>query len=145
MKKSAKHLLISIVIMLTIVFISIPIAFAEIEWAFPILTFLCRLDVLYFIISIIMCISTYNPNPNKEKKVKEDKKTSYYYHTLDINNGEQDTKKTKETKKKFTFKTEQDRLYEEATKYFGKAYVKYRDKASVVEEYLEEEGSMWKK
>lgn len=67
------------------------------------------------------------------------------FHTLDINNGEQDTKKTKETKKKFIFKTEQDRLYEEAIKYFGKLHVKYRDKASVVEEYLEEEGSMWKK
>ena len=89
-----------------------------------------------------MCSSTYKPNPNKEKKVKEDKKTSYYYHTLDINNGEQDTKKTKEAKKKFIFKTEHDRLYEEATKYFGKSYVKYRDKASVVEEYLEEDGSM---
>lgn len=143
MKKSAKHLLISIVIMLTIVFISIPIAFAEMKWAFPILTFLCRLDVLYFIISIIMCIFTYKPNPNKEKKVKEDKKISYYYNSLDINNGKQDTKKTKETKKKF--KTEQDRLYEEATKYFGKSYVKYKDKSTVVEEYLEEDGSMWKK
>lgn len=74
MRKSAKHLLISIVIMLTIVFISIPIAFAEIEWVFPILTFLCRLDVLYFIISIIMCISTYKPNPNKEKKLRKIRK-----------------------------------------------------------------------
>ncbi len=144
MKNSTKHLLISIVIMLTIVFISIPVAFAEINWIFPILTFFCISDVLYLVIAIIMCIATYKPNPQKKKKVEKKKIITYdySYHSSNTNVEKNDTKEEQKPKKKFVYKTENDRLYEEAVKYFGKSYVKYRDKASVIEEYLDEEGSM---
>lgn len=37
------------------------------------------------------------------------------------------------------FKTYDDKLYEDAVKYFGKSYVENRSKAEVIKEYLKED------
>lgn len=44
--------------------------------------------------------------------------------------------KPKTKRKKYVYRTPDDKLYDEAVKYFGKSYVKHRSKDDVIEEYL---------
>lgn len=155
-KKILKHLLISICLILGIVFISIPIAINKTESVYPYLTWLMRLSVGYFFITLILLIFKTKSNiiktvskTKKDKEMQKDRKVVKETNK-DINIIKHEIKdeekklhiESNKAKKKFTYKTETDRLYEEAVKYFGKAYVKNRFKNEVVEEYLKETGSI---
>ena len=115
-----------------------------------------RLSVGYFFITLILLIfkiksyiikTVFKTKKDKEmqkdrKVVKEtNKDTNIIKHEFKDEEKKLHIESNKD-KKKFTYKTETDRLYEEAVKYFGKAYVKNRFKNEVVEEYLKETGSI---
>ena len=73
-KKILKHLLISICLILGIVFISIPIAINKTESVYPYLTWLMRLSVGYFFITLILLIFKTKSNIIKTvSRTKKDK------------------------------------------------------------------------
>lgn len=80
-KKILKHLLVSICLILGIVFISIPIAINKTESVYPYLTWLMRLSVGYFFITLILLIFKTKSNiiktvskTKKDKEIQKDRK-----------------------------------------------------------------------
>lgn len=136
-KKNTNHLIISIIILGIILFISIPASLLEIKIIYPILTWLCRLDILYLLVSLIILIVKKISKLKLNKTNKKEKKKYISIEKYDI----ESKQKTYKTHKK-DFKTDYDRLYDEAVKYFGKYYVKNRNKYDVIDEYLNEKGSI---
>lgn len=83
MKTQTKHLMLSVAIMLFIVFISIPIAFLKIERLYPIMTWSCRLDCIYFFVALGIYIATYKPK-ERMQKAKKTMKHDYSYDTKEV-------------------------------------------------------------
>ena len=88
------------------------------------------ISVIYFIVCVYKNYAKNTVDNNEEEKPKK--------IVFDKDLFERKEKPKKE-KKKFVFKTENDRLYEEAVKYFGKSYSKGINKYDLIEEYLKED------
>ena len=94
-----------------------------------------RIVVLYFVILLLLLGWTYE-SKNTIKQNKSSDKNDKLINNLKIENADKINKEIKPIRKS---KTEKDRLYEEAVKYYGKYYVKNWSKADVIEEYLKED------
>lgn len=144
-RKMLKHLIISIVLFYILTILGALLNVSEHEYIFNLLTFLLFLDGLYIITSFILlmiAIIKYNKSKPKQKKINKNDITYHY----NLNNDNCSNKeKIKKEKKKISIKFSDDRIYEEAVKHYGKSYVKNKDKADVVDEYLNEEKEMFEK
>lgn len=141
--KWIKHLMKSIIILSITILIAVIFSNSNITWIYIAITFIGLFDMIYFFISLIMCFNKLDKN-KKNNQTQNIRKYNYdELKNIEVDIPDNNANKTKEykQKKKFVFKTSDDRIYEEAVKYFGKAYVKNRSKAEVIEEYLHEDKS----
>lgn len=125
-------MLASLSIFVGLIIIALIFSQTDIVWIFIAITFLGLFDLIYILISAMYFVKSSNYkfiNKSKDKVVNINKDNN---QNTNINNNNKE-------QKKFIFKTYDDKLYEEAVKYFGKSYVKNRSKAEVIEEYLKED------
>lgn len=135
-----KHLKISLIIMAIIFASTYIITLLEIKTLYYVSSTLFAFNTFYLLGSLV-CLFIVNKQSKGKKENLNNTRYAYKYKS---------TQKETKPKKKFEFKTENDRLYDEAVKYFGTKYVKNRSKADVIEEYLKEdkmidEEGNWKK
>ena len=81
------------------------------------------INMIYFIIYLV----------KKDERKNEPKQQNHVVKYSEIKETS-----NKKQKKKFVFKTPDDKLYEEAVRYFGKSYSKGFDKYDLIDEYLKE-------
>ena len=126
-KKWIRHLLVSISVMFGIAIICIPFGLNEFYLPIRILRVFLIIDFMYFIISLF-CVFAYK----KKKLGNKVNNNSYKFNddkTFELNLN----------KKKILFKSTSNKLYDEASKFYGKNYIKNRSKIDVVDEYLEQD------
>ena len=96
-------------------------------------SFLCGLSCLICVGSIVFFFASLKKN-NKEEKIESTPKKT----VLDKDFYELPKKQETKEQKKFVYKNPDDKLYEEAVKYFGKSYSKGISKHDLIDEYLKE-------
>lgn len=134
--KYLKQLFLSISILIIVYIVMLIIKHFDIFLLNYLIEWIFRLSIVYLIFSIVVLIVNSKKN-NKKENIKKENENILLDNNITINNNKKEEKKSKKV-----FKTETDRLYEEAVKYYGKHYVKNRSKADVVDEYLNEDKSL---
>ena len=103
-----------------------PFILLKLDFIFKIICILIIIDIIIIMMFGIISLICYKPT-KKEKIIN-----TYKYSKEE--NQEQQTEVKKDRKHKLS----RDILYNEAVKFYGKSYVKNRNRIEVVEDYLEE-------
>lgn len=133
------NLIISGMIIALTTLLSIPCAFLDWQIVLDIFTWVMRIDVFYFIISFILFVISLDikikPRKKKSKTNKTKTKTvGYYYYPDDQNTTNQDSTVNHNA----SYKNIDDRMYEEAVRYYGKSYAMGRSKQDLIDDYMNE-------
>lgn len=131
------NFVISGLIIVVTALLSIPCAFLDWQIDLDIFTWVMRIDVFYFIISFILFIISLDIKikPRKKKsKTTKTKTVGYYYYHDDQNTTNQDSTVNHNA----SYKNIDDRMYEEAVRYYGKSYAMGRSKQDLIDDYMNE-------
>ena len=139
MNEEKKIFIGSLITLIISTFLACIFVLIEIDILIGIFAFLSIGSLITFIILLLKELS--KKQSKKDKIIKEKVISNNYQYQSEI---KEKNIKNKQ-KKKFEFKNENDRLYEEAVKFYGKNKVKYRNKQSVIEDYLLEDKTFYKK
>lgn len=125
-------LLISFVLSIVFAFIEPTVCFQICRFAFIISLIPTCLILICFLFDYIYIKSKEKPKEEKVKNTKTTKliKSDSYYKA-------NESKKKAKTKK-YIYKSERDKLYDEACKLYGKNKVKYSSKDDVIDDYIRE-------
>mgnify|MGYP003288725291 CR=1 FL=1 len=139
MNEEKKIFIGSLITLIISTFFACIFVLIEIDILIAIFAFLSIGSLITFIILLLKELS--KKQSKKDKIIKEKVISNNYQYQSKI---KEKNIKNKQ-KNKFEFKNENDRLYEEAVKFYGKNKVKYRNKQSVIEDYLLEDKTFYKK